>query len=442
MLLIGNGKLITRDNNQPYIENGCVVIQDNLIVEVGTTLQMQQKYTDAQFINASNRVIMPGLINTHMHLYSTFARGLALTGNSPGNFMEILEQLWWKLDKVLTLEDVYYSGMVPLIESIKCGTTTIFDHHASPGAVGDSLFRIAQATQKMGVRSCLSYEVSDRDGDRITQQGIEENRRFVSYCNQSKDSMLKGMFGLHASFTLSDQTLTKCREVAEGLDAGFHVHTAEALADVDHCQTHYGKRVVQRLNEFGILGRKTIAAHCVHVNEQEITLLKDSVTNVVHNPESNMGNAVGCAPVLNMLQQGVTVGLGTDGYTCDMFESLKVANILHKHHQQNPSVGWMEAPAMLFEHNSAIATAHFERPLGTLTAGAYADVIIVDYNPPTPLYAGNINSHILFGMSGRSVDTTIINGRIVMEEGKMVGIDEEQIIAKSRELGTKVWQRF
>lgn len=442
MLLIGNGRLITRDDTMPYIENGCVVIQDHIIVEVGATAKMQQKYADAQFIDGRNRVIMPGLINTHMHLYSTFARGMALKNDSPGNFSEILERLWWRLDKVLTLEDVYYSAMVALIESIKCGTTTIFDHHASPSSVGESLFRIAQATSDAGVRSCLAYEVSDRDGGVVTKQGIDENRKFITYCNQRKDSMLKGMFGLHASFTVSDQTLIKCREAIEGLDAGFHVHTAESLADVNHCQNTYGKRVVERLAAFDILGRKTIAAHCVHINEPEIRLLKESKTNVVHNPESNMGNAVGCAPVISMLKQGIAVGLGTDGYTCDMFESLKVANILHKHQQQNPSVGWMEAPAMLFEQNSGIAGAYFGRPLGKLTRGAYADVIIVDYNPPTPLCTDNINSHILFGMSGRSVDTTIINGRIAMEEGKIVGIDEEKIVAKARELATKVWQRF
>lgn len=442
MLLIGNSRLITRDDTRPYIENGCVVIQDNLILEVGITSSMQQKYPDAQFINARNRVVMPGLINTHMHLYSTFARGLALKDDSPRGFMEILERLWWRLDKVLTLDDVYYSAMVPLIESIKCGTTTIFDHHASPGAVKESLFRIAQATGDMGVRSCLSYEVSDRDGGEVTKQGIEENKKFISYCNQSKDSMIKGMFGLHASFTLSDQTLNECKEAVAGLDAGFHIHTAEALADVIHCQNNYGKRVIERLHEFGILGKKTIAAHCVHVNEQEMNLLQESKTNVVHNPESNMGNAVGCAPVIEMLQRGISVGLGTDGYTCDMFESLKVANILHKHQQQNPSVGWGEAPDMLFEQNRAIAAVHFEHPLGKITPGAYADVIIVDYNPPTPIDANNINSHILFGMSGRSVDTTIINGRILMEEGKMVGIDEERIMAKARELALKVWQRF
>jgi len=442
MLLIGNGRLITRDENELYIENGCVVIQDHLIIEVGSTPNMQEKYSNASFIDARNRVIMPGLINTHMHLYSTFARGMALKNDSPGNFMEILERLWWRLDKVLTLDDVYYSSLVALIECIKCGTTTIFDHHASPGAVEGSLFRIAEATREVGIRSCLAYEVSDRDGEAVITQGIEENRNFITHCNQSKDGMLKGMFGLHASFTLSNQTLAKCREAVEGLEAGFHVHTAEALADVTHCQTHYQQRVVERLHTFGLLGEKTIAAHCVHVNTEEMMVLQKSNTNVVHNPESNMGNAVGCAPVLDMLRQGIRVGLGTDGYTCDMFESLKVANLLQKHQQQHPSVGWMEAPAMLFEHNSNMATTHFGRRVGQLTPGAYADVIIVDYNPPTPMTANNLNSHILFGMSGRSVAMTMINGRIVMEEGKIVGIDEKQMMAKARELAIKVWQRF
>ncbi|WP_425058904.1 Putative aminohydrolase SsnA [Sporomusa carbonis] len=442
MLLIGNGRLITRDSRQPYFEDGCVVIEDNLVAEVGTTAAMRRKFPGGRFIDARNKVIMPGLINTHMHLYSTFARGLALKDAAPGNFLEILERLWWRLDKALTPDDIYYSAMAPLIDCIKNGTTTIFDHHASPGAVRDSLFSIAEAAMKAGVRSCLCYEVSDRDGVTVTEQGIEENTAFIKYCNQRNDSMVKGLFGLHASFTLSDETLRKCAAAAEGLATGFHVHVAEAPEDVEDCQHKYGKRVVERLHSFGIMGNKTIAAHCVHVSDQELALLKTSQTSVVHNPESNMGNAVGCAPVLDMLAGGVTVGLGTDGYTCDMFESFKVANILHKHHQQNPSVGWAEAAAMLFDHNSTISARHFARPLGKIVSGAYADVIVVDYNPPTPLGAANINSHILFGISGRAVDTTIINGRVVMAEGKLVDLDEEAIMAKARELAVKVWQRF
>jgi putative selenium metabolism protein SsnA len=442
MLLVGNGRLITHDDGQPLLQDGCVAIQDGVITQVGSTPDLQQHYPDAQFVDARGRIIMPGLINTHMHLYSTFARGMALKDDAPVNFLQILERLWWRLDKVLTLEDVYYSAMVPLIDCIKNGTTTIFDHHSSPSAVAGSLFRIAEAARQTGVRSCLSYEVSDRDGPEVTDQSIAENRAFLQHCKHSPDTMLQGLFGLHASFTLSDKTLARCREVAEELGAGFHVHTAEGPEDLAQCQRQHGKRIVERFHDLGILGSKTIAAHCVHVNDNEIDLLHRTKTNVVHNPESNMGNAVGCAAVLDMLSRGVRVGLGTDGYTCDMFESLKVANLLHKHQSRQPSAGWAEAPAMLLGGNSAIASECFGRTVGKLIPGACADLIIVDYDPPTPLCVSNINSHILFGISGRAVDTTIIGGRIVMQDRRLLTVDETEIMAKARVSAAKLWQRF
>jgi putative selenium metabolism protein SsnA len=332
--------------------------------------------------------------------------------------------------------------MVPLIESVKNGTTTIFDHHASPGAVRESLFVLAKAARQAGVRSCLCYEVSDRDGKAVMEEGIRENAEFIRDAKTARDDLVRGMFGLHASLTLSDKTLARCREANAGSETGFHAHVAEAAADVDDALAKSGKRVVQRLAGFGILGPKSIAAHCVHVNDLEIDILRETSANVIHNPESNMGNAVGCAPVLKMMQRGVTVGLGTDGYTNDMFESFKVANILHKHHHANPSVAWIEAPAMLFKHNPAIGSAFFSRPLGRLAQGCYADMIIVDYDPPTPFSEVNVDGHILFGMSGRAVATTIVNGRVIMEERRLSGIDEEGICAKARELSCKLWERF
>ncbi len=440
MLLVGNGRLITHDDRLPLLEDGCVAIRDGLIAEVGATPELRQRHADAEFIDARGRVIMPGLINTHMHLYSTFARGMALKEEAPENFRQILERLWWRLDKVLSLEDVYYSAMVPLIDCIKNGTTTVFDHHASPGAVSGSLFRIADATRETGVRSCLAYEVSDRDGALVADAGIEENRAFLQHCKSASDDKLRGLFGLHASFTVSDKTLERCVDIAAG--QGFHVHTAEGPEDLAQCQSEHGKRIVERFNDFGVLGSKTIAVHCVHVDENEMGLLRDSKTNVVHNPESNMANAVGCAPVLDMVERGVRVGLGTDGYTCDMFESLKVANLLHKHQTGRPSAAWAEPPAMLFRENAAIASECFGRTVGRLIPGAHADVIIVDYNPPTPLCASNINSHILFGMTGRMVDTTIIGGKVLMKERKLLAIDEEEIAAKARCCAAKLWQRF
>ncbi len=271
---------------------------------------------------------------------------------------------------------------------------------------------------------------------------MDENVEFIRYAKSEPGDMVRAMFGLHASLTLSDKTLARCCEANAGLGTGFHIHVAEAAADVSDALARSGKRVVERLAGMGILGPKSIAAHCVHVNEREMDILHQTAANVVHNPESNMSNAVGCAPVPTMLQKGITVGLGTDGYTSDMFESFKVANILHRHHHANPSIAWVEAPGMLFKHNPAISATYFPRPLGRLAPGCYADIIIVDYDPPTPLNEGNLDGHILFGMSGRSVRTTIINGQVIMEERRLTGIDEVEIYAKARELSSKLWERF
>ncbi len=441
-LLVGNGRLITHDDRRPYFEDGCVAICDGLIAAVGPTCELRSAHPGVRFLDAQGRVIMPGLINTHTHLYSGFARGIALKNTAPGNFIEILEGLWWRLDKALTLDDVYWSAMVGMIDCIRNGVTTIFDHHASPGALEGSLFRISGAAIQTGLRGCFCYEVSDRDGAEVAAQGIEENRAFLQYCRQSAGSQLRGLFGLHASFTLSDRTLACCREAAADFNAGFHVHTAEAASDVDQCVREHSKRVVERWRDLGILGSRTLAAHCVHVNDREIDLLRDTRTSVVHNPESNMGNAVGCAPVLEMMRRGVRVGLGTDGYTADMFESLKAANLAHKHSSGDPSVGWAEPPQMLFRENAAIATECFGRPVGKLIPGALADIILVTYDPPTPLHAANLDGHILFGFSGGAVATTIIGGQIVMEDRKLCAVDEKEVMAKARTSAAELWKRF
>lgn len=442
MLLIGNGSMITRDPAAPFLADGCVAIDGDTIVAVGTTAELKAKYPGARFSDAKGRVIMPGMINSHMHLYSTFARGMALKDASPKNFVQILERLWWRLDKVLTAEDVYYSALPVMIDCIKNGTTTIFDHHASPNAVQGSLFTLAKAGREVGLRGCYAYEVSDRDGMDIMEQGVQENIDFIEAAKRGGDPLSSGMFGLHASMTLSDATLKRCAEANAKTGAGFHVHTAEALSDQEHCLANHGKRVVERFDEYGLLNEKSIAVHCVHVNEAERNILQRTKAAVVHNPESNMGNAVGCSPVLAMAADGIRLGLGTDGYTSDMFESYKVANVLHKHQAGDPSVSWGEIPTMLFENNAAIAGNYFAKPLGQLKAGAYGDVIVVDYQPPTTLTADNANGHILFGMSGRSVVTTVIGGQLRMEERQLVGIDEAAICSEARKLSAKVWERF
>ncbi|MHC1684312.1 MAG: putative aminohydrolase SsnA [Clostridiaceae bacterium] len=442
MLLIGNGRVITMDKDNQYIEDGCIVIKDNVIIEVGDNKTLKEKYKDAQFIDSKGKVIMPGMINTHMHIYSAFARGMASKGPAPKNFTNILENLWWKLDKGLTLEDVKYSAYTTYIDCIKNGVTTVFDHHASPNSVQGSLFTIAEVAKELGIRTCLCYETSDRDGEEILKAGIKENIDFIKSSNKEDEELLKGMFGMHASFTLSDKSLNDCREAMEGINAGYHIHTAEGIDDLYHCLKNHGKRVVQRLMDFNILSDKTIAVHCIHVNSAEMDILKQTNTNVVHNPESNMGNAVGCSPVIEMMKRGISLGLGTDGYTSDIFESIKVGNIIHKHNLCDPNVAWSEIPTMAFENNRSISSKYFNKEVGILKEGAYGDVIIVDYDPLTPLNENNINSHIIFGLIGRNVTDTIINGKIVMRNREISCIDEKGIFETSRKLAANLWNRI
>lgn len=441
MILIGNGRVITRDSDNLFIENGCVCVNENLIYDLGNTEEMKEKYSQSEFIDAKKGLIMPGLINTHHHIYSSFARGLSINGHSPKNFMDILEGMWWKIDRLLTLEDIRYSAYVTYLDCIKNGVTTVFDHHASYGAIEGSLFEISDVARELGIRTSLCYEVSDRDGEDKMIQAVKENVDFINSSKRDKTDMQKGMMGLHAPFTLSNKTLSYCaKNLPSG--TGYHIHTGEGIADLYDSLEKYNKRIINRLLDRDILGLKTIAVHCIHINQQEMDILKDTDTMVVHNPESNMGNAVGCTPVLELAKRGITMGLGTDGYTSDMLESMKVANILHKHHNCNPAVAWGEVPMMLFDNNAAIANRFYEKTVGILEKGAYADIIIANYNPHTPLDGTNCNGHILFGLSGRQIVTTMINGKIIMKNRELVGIDEEDIITKSRELSYILWNKI
>ena len=438
--IIGNGNLITRNNEKPFIKNGAVAVEDNTVLDYGTTESMKKIYPDHIFTDADEGLIMPGLINAHTHIYSAFARGMILSdGKESRNFGEILENLWWRVDRSLSLEDIKYSAYAVYLDSIKNGVTTVFDHHASGGNPSESLFTIAEAAKELGIRTSLCYEVSDRDGEETAEKGIEENINFIKYCRYDQSDLVKGMFGLHASFTLSQKTLERCADA--GKDSGFHIHAAEGIEDLRHSLENYNKRVIERLSDAGILGDKSIAVHCIHVNDHEMEILKHSNTMVINNPESNMGNAVGYAPLIALMKKGITAGLGTDGYATDMFESLKTANILSKHHLCDPRVGWGEAPETLFVNNRKIANTFFDGTVGVIDKGAYADIVIADYLPYTPINENNINSHLLFGVMGRNIVSTMVNGKFLMKNREILCADEKKLHSEAREVSSRFWKR-
>jgi putative selenium metabolism protein SsnA len=436
--LVQGGIVITQGHVGEVIQSGAVLVEGSLIADVGERSELEKKYPEANRIDCGDRLIMPGLINAHTHLYSALARGMPFTAEAPSNFVEILERVWWKLDKLLDDEGVYMSSLVGLIDCLRHGTTTLLDHHASPFQCTGSLARMAGAVDEVGLRACLAYEVSDRDGPDVAQAGIEENRSFIEWCRKEKRENLAASFGLHASFTLSDETLARCVEAADG--AGFHVHLAEDRADLEDARSRWGTSVVGRFKDAGILGERTLAIHGIHIDEDDMGMLAETGTKVVHNPQSNCNNAVGTADVLGMLEKGVTVGLGSDGFSANPLDELRAANILHKLVRKDPRVGTAEVCDLLFRNNPRIAGLFFGEPVGVLKPGAFADLIVLDYRPPTPVHSQNLIGHILFGIAGTPVDSVMVGGRFLMKSRELVGIDEERILARSREAATKLWK--
>ena len=439
MYLLTNGRVITRDEGgKGYYEKGAVAYEGTKIVEVGEEAALRAKYPQAEILDARGGVIMPAFINAHTHIYSALARGLSIAGNNPTNFYEVLDGTWWAMDRKLTLEGSRASADALYIDCIKQGVTTIFDHHAAYCEIPGSLFQIGESAKKFGIRSCLCYEVSDRDGEEKCLQAIKENADWITYCEQQKDPMLAAMFGGHALFTISDKTFDRMVEANNGR-TGYHIHVSEGMNDVYDSLQNYGRRPVQRLHDHGILGDKTILGHCIHVNPAEIELIQNTHTMVVNNPESNMSNAVGVCPVLPLSRAGILLGLGTDAWTNDMIESLKAALCVQRLNACLPNVAWCEVTGMLFKNNAKIGAKYFPDELGVLKAGAAADIIVMDYKPFTPFSDENIDGHILFGMTGKLCRTTIANGKLLMKDRELIGIDEEAENAHILEAAKKLW---
>ena len=439
---IENARVITWGEPNQILEDQAIQIEDGLIQELGPTQELEKTHSDGETLDARGQYVMPGNICAHTHFYGAFARGMAIPGTAPKDFPEILEKLWWPLDKALTEEDVRYSALVSLVDAIKHGTTTLIDHHASPNAIDGSLDVIGEAVGQSGLRAVLCYEVTDRDGLEVAQAGIAENVRFMRRCEAERpaDGRLSSTFGLHASLTLSDETLDACSSEANG----FHIHVAEHEADEYDSLAKSGMRVVDRLAKHGILSESTIVAHAVHVDTRETELLAGSGTWVSHQPRSNMNNAVGVAQVESMLRAGVNVCLGNDGFSNAMWEEWKTAYLVHKVWWRDPRrMSGGDIIQMAVRNNSELASRFFpDGRVGSLEPGAHADLIFVDYHPTTPLTAGNLPWHMLFGFHESMVTTTIVAGEVLMRDRELLTLNEAEITARSRELAPAVWDRY
>lgn len=438
--ILHGGLILSFDAANPVLTDVAILLEDGKVKQIAPLDAFSSM--ECERIDVDGKIIMPGLINAHHHFYSTLVTGLGKAAPSK-DFNEVLNNLWWRLDKKLLAEDNYISALISALTAIRKGTTTIIDHHASPFSAKGSLHQVATAVKEAGIRASLCYEISDRDGEAVCQEGIEENAEWIKACNANPDEQLKGLFGMHAAFTLGDKSLGKISEQVQSLNCGTHIHAAEAESDQRYNIEHYGKRVVERLNDFGLINANSILAHGVHLNPKEMMLVADKGAAIVTNPQSNLNNAVGIADVCKMVELGVTVGLGTDAMTVNMLEELRVGLWAQHLKQNDPSKGFMEIANTLLKNNPAIAQKYWGAGHGTIAEGSPADIIVVDYDPHTPLDANTWMGHVIFGLSQARVDATICAGKVLMWDGELLlDIDEQAIMARSRELAAALWDRF
>ncbi len=442
-MIIHNCQIISWKKPNIVLNNHAVRIIKDRISEIDKEKILLEKYPHDEKVDAKGQVLMPGLICAHTHFYGAFSRGLAIPGEPPSNFVQILEKLWWPLDQSLQEEGIRYSSLVCVIDAIRHGTTSVFDHHASPNCIDGSLDIIESAIRTTGIRASLCYEVTDRGGKEKTAAGIAENVRMIKKLErQPHGSMVTATFGLHASLTLSDETLEMCvNEIPEKY--GYHIHIAEDIIDQKDSVDKYGMRVVERLDKFGMTGIDSIFVHGVHINRREMEIIKNSMTWLTHQPRSNMNNAVGMSDVEEFIRAGLPVCMGNDGFSFAMWDEWRTCYLAHKSWNKDPRRMSASLITEIAAYNNALMASHFFNDrIGTIEAGAKADLILVDYQPFTEMTDGNLPWHIIFGFRDSMVTMTMVDGQVLMRDGQLINFDEKLIIARAKEVSKDVWKRY
>jgi putative selenium metabolism protein SsnA len=429
--LILTGGTVVRSIAPAVVEATDLAIRDGRIgrpdpVGVGT-----------EAIDCTGCLVVPGNVCAHTHLYAALARGMPYRLEPPRSFTEILRRVWWRLDRALDETTIRASALAGGMEALLAGTTTVIDHHASPMAVDGSLDIVADALGSLGMRSVLCYETSDRDGPAVARAGLAENGRFLAAASTGRRPLARGMVGAHASFTLSDETLHDVAGLARDGAVGVHIHVAEDVVDERDALERFELRVAARLAAAGILDDRALLAHGVHLDSDEIGLVRAAGATVVHNARSNMNNGVGRAPVAAL---GPRCALGTDGIGGDMFEETRAAYLRRRDEAVEIAPDW---PLARLAEGARVAADAFTEPLlGRLEPGAPADVVVLRYPAMTPVDAGTLAAHWLFGLEAGAVRDVIVAGDPVVRDGRLVHLDEDLLAAQARVAAGRLWSRL
>jgi putative selenium metabolism protein SsnA len=437
-LVLAGATCVTR-LDPPAVARADIVVADRRIAAIGADAGAESgaRSGAGTRIDCSGCLVIPGNVCAHTHVYAALARGMPSTLEPPGSFLEILQRIWWRLDRALDESMIRASALVAGREALLAGTTTLVDHHASPNAIDGSLDVIAQALGELGIRSVLAYEVTDRDGPARARAGIGENRRFTSRVARGDLPLARAMVGAHASFTLGQDSMAEVADLARMTGTGVHIHIAEDAIDEADAVARFGRRVVERLAGDGALDGRSLLAHVVHVDPAEVELVRGSGATAVYNPRSNMNNGVGRAP-LGWL--GQSVALGTDGIGGDLFEEARSAYLRRREDEPESGVDW---PMAALARSASVAGRLFAEPaLGRLEAGAPADLVVLDYLPPTPVDARSLGGHWIFGFGSAAVRDVVVAGEPVVRDRRLVLVDEAEIADRARREAERLWERL
>jgi len=395
-----------------------------------------------EVIDLTGKLIMPGMVCAHTHLYSSLARGMPAPPRTPTNFKEILELVWWRLDRSLDEETIYLSAIAGALDAASSGTTCLFDHHASPAHILGSLQIVREAIEKVGLRAVLCYEVTDRGGVQEREKGLDENLAFLEWSRDAlatsspeNPALFRAMVGAHASFTLSDESLEYCAELMKVFDAGLHIHVAEDRWDVVDASSRYRLEVVERLEKRRALNSRTLLAHGIHLSDEDIARARSANVWVAHNPRSNMNNQVGYAPVAKF---GDRLVLGTDGIGANMFDEARVA--FFRARDARVEFGADDWLAVLAA-NQRLASDAFGGDLVGLRVGSIADIVVLDYASPTPVTSENLAWHFVFGIDSSSVESVMVNGRFVIRN-RAFPFDVAALYERARLATEKLWAKL
>ncbi|MFA5446735.1 MAG: putative aminohydrolase SsnA [Sphaerochaeta sp.] len=408
-----------------------IVIVDDLITAVGKGAASSVKAD--KIIDGRGKTVLPGNVCAHHHYYSGLSRGMLISTGPQRDFVQVLQEWWWRLDRGLGEEACYYSSLICSIDAILAGTTCAIDHHASPSFIEGSLDVIARGMEEVGLRGSTCYEVTDRNGgmDEV-ERGVEENVRFAKTCTDR--SLVKAMIGGHAPFTIPDEGLALMGEAVRETGCGIHLHVAEDRYDAVQSHHIHKMDIVDRLEKYGLLSNKALLVHGLYLNDDEIDTINRYGTFLAHNARSNMNNHVG---YFGRIEDVENLLIGTDGCGGNMFEELKLAFFKHK---DEGRPWWPSDYVGALNRANRLLERYFDGKFGMVAPGYKADLMITDYHSPTPLVSDNAASHFVWGMSSNCVESVIVDGKIVMEDRTIAHIDVDAIYREAAKVAAKVWK--